>query len=44
MGARLDFDKQVLDWVGKLRSGSRAGSQTPDRIVFLEHLLHDMRL
>ncbi len=44
MGARPDFDRHVLDWVSKLREGTRAGSQTPDRIVFLEHLLHDMRL
>jgi len=44
MGAHLDFDKRVIDWVKQVRQGARAGARTPDSFVSVEHLLHDMRL
>jgi len=44
MGARPEFDKNVMEWINRIRQGSRQGARTPDRIVALEHLLHDMRL
>jgi Xaa-Pro aminopeptidase len=44
MGARPEFDKSVMEWVNRIRQGSRRGARTPDRFVTLEHLLHDMRL
>ncbi len=44
MGARPEFDKSVMEWVNRIRQGSRRGARTPERFVTLEHLLHDMRL
>ena len=44
MGARPEFDQQVMGWVNRLREGARTGMRTPDKFVSLEHLLHDMRL
>ncbi len=44
MGARPEFDKHVMEWVNRIRQGSRRGVRTPDKFVALEHLLHDMRL
>ncbi len=44
IGAYPEFDKRVLDWVNRLRSGARAGVRVPDEFISLEHLLHDMRL
>ncbi|MDX1698701.1 MAG: aminopeptidase P N-terminal domain-containing protein, partial [Thiohalobacterales bacterium] len=44
MGARPEFDKSVMEWVNRIRQGSRTGARTPDKFVALEHLLHDMRL
>jgi Xaa-Pro aminopeptidase len=44
MGATPDFDQRVIGWVNRIRSQSRAGKQTPDEFVSLEHFVHDMRL
>ncbi|MEZ5542002.1 MAG: Xaa-Pro aminopeptidase [Pseudomonadota bacterium] len=44
MGSRPEFDKSVLEWVNRIRQGSRRGARTPDKFIALEHLLHDMRL
>lgn len=44
MGSRPEFDKSVMEWVNRIRQGSRRGARTPDKFVALEHLLHDMRL
>jgi len=44
MGTHPEFDRHVLDWVKRIREGSRSGSRAPDEFVSLEHLLHDMRL
>ncbi len=44
MGSYPDFDRQVIDWVNRIREGARSGARTPDEFISLEHLLHDMRL
>jgi Xaa-Pro aminopeptidase len=44
MGTHPDFDQRVIGWVNELRGQARAGKQTPQEFVALEHLLHDMRL
>jgi len=44
MGAAPDFDQRVIGWVNRLRSQSRAGKQSPDEFISLEHFVHDMRL
>lgn len=44
MGNYPEFDRRILEWVKRIRAGSRAGSRTPDEFISLEHLLHDMRL
>jgi Xaa-Pro aminopeptidase len=44
MGSYPDFDRQVIDWVNRIRQGARSGARTPDEFITLEHLLHDMRL
>jgi len=44
MGAVPEFDKRLIGWVNRIRSGARSGQRTPEEFVSLEHLLHDMRL
>jgi len=44
MGRRPEFDRQVMDWINRLRQRARAGIHTPSEFVSLDHLLHDMRL
>lgn len=44
MGRRPEFDRQVMEWINRLRERARAGIHTPGEFVSLDHLLHDMRL
>ncbi|MFV1972918.1 MAG: Xaa-Pro aminopeptidase [Thiohalobacterales bacterium] len=44
MGSYPEFDRRIMDWVKRLRAGSRSGSRAPDEFIALDHLLHDMRL
>lgn len=44
MGSHPAFDQRVINWVNRLREKSRAGVQTPNEFVALDHILHDMRL
>jgi Xaa-Pro aminopeptidase len=44
MGNYPDFDRRIMDWVKRIRAGSRSGSRAPDEFISLDHLLHDMRL
>ena len=44
MGCDPGFDNRLLGWLKIIRQHSRSGARTPDEIVSLEHLLHDMRL
>ena len=44
MGNYPAFDRRIMDWVKRIRAGSRTGSRAPDEFIALDHLLHDMRL
>ncbi|HSH41275.1 MAG TPA: Xaa-Pro aminopeptidase [Arenicellales bacterium] len=44
MGLRADFDQRMLGWLNRIRAGNRGGERTPDELIALEHLVHDMRL
>ncbi|BCO32776.1 Xaa-Pro aminopeptidase [Thiohalobacter sp. COW1] len=44
MGLRADFDQRMLGWLNRIRAASRGGERTPDELIALEHLVHDMRL
>lgn len=44
MGNYPEFDRRIMDWVKRIRAGSRSGSRAPDEFISLDHLLHDMRL
>jgi len=44
MGSNTDFDRQLMEWVNVIRSKVRAGAQSPNEFMALDHLLHDMRL
>ena len=44
MGSAPEFDKQLIGWVNRIRSQSRAGKHAPDEFISLEHFVHDMRL
>ena len=44
MGRDAAFDRQLMDWVNRLRAQVRSGRQSPHEFVSLEFLLHEMRL
>ncbi|CAN5225210.1 Xaa-Pro aminopeptidase [soil metagenome] len=44
MGMQPEFDSRLTGWVNELRARARAGVQTPQEFVALDHRLHDMRL
>jgi len=44
MGCNAELDRQLMDWVNRLRSQSRAGIHPPLEFIALDHYLHDMRL
>lgn len=44
MGAQPDFDSKLIGWVAEMRTRGRSGAHTPDEIIALDHLLHDLRL
>ncbi|HEY2144921.1 MAG TPA: aminopeptidase P N-terminal domain-containing protein [Steroidobacteraceae bacterium] len=44
MGAHLDFDPRILNWVNGLRAQSRQGAGGLQEFVALNHVLDDMRL
>ena len=39
-----EFDQRVVGWVNSLRTQARDGRHSPQEIVALDHVLHDMRL
>lgn len=43
IGTHADFDARLLGWLGELRARG-GGRHTPDEIITLDHLLHDLRL
>jgi Xaa-Pro aminopeptidase len=44
MGVYPEFDARVMQWVGRVRSRSRAGVTAPAEFVALDHLIHELRL
>lgn len=44
IGYNPDFDRQVMDWINRVRGKARTGVRAPATFVALEHLLHAMRL
>ncbi|AOU96903.1 Xaa-Pro aminopeptidase [Acidihalobacter yilgarnensis] len=44
MGRDAAFDRQLMEWINRLRAQSRSGRQSPHEFVSLEYLLHEMRL
>ncbi len=44
MGTHPDFDQRVVGWVNGLRAQAKHGRHSPQEIVALDHVLHDMRL
>jgi len=44
MGNQPDFDSHLTEWLNQVREKSRNGINTPEEIIVLEHLIHEMRL
>jgi len=44
MGVHPEFDTRLIGWVADMRTRARGGVHTPDEIIALDHLLHDLRL
>ncbi|MBX3695937.1 MAG: Xaa-Pro aminopeptidase [Steroidobacteraceae bacterium] len=44
MGVHPEFDQRVVGWVNGLRAQTKLGRHSPQEIVALDHVLHDMRL
>lgn len=44
MGRSVQFDRQVVGWVGSIRSKEASGAVPPGEFMDLNHLLHEMRL
>ncbi len=44
MGRYADFDRQVMDWVNRVRGRMRSGGRAPNEFIALDYFLHDMRL
>lgn len=44
LGYHPSFDRQVMDWVNRVRAKARAGVRAPDEFVVLDNVLHELRL
>ena len=44
IGYQPEFDRQVLDWINRVRDKARTGVRAPTVFIALEQLLHEMRL
>lgn len=44
MGKDAAFDERVMGWRNDVRARARAGVRSPERVVAIEEILHDMRL
>jgi len=44
MGTHPEFDQRVVGWLNRLRAQAQNGGHTPQEMVTLDHVLHDMRL
>jgi Xaa-Pro aminopeptidase len=44
IGYNADFDRQVMDWLNRVRAKARSGVRAPVEFIALEYLLHESRL
>ncbi len=44
MGKAPEFDRQVMDWVNRIRAKVRSGATPPGEFLDLDHFLHELRL
>ena len=44
LGRDPSFDKQVMEWVNRIRAKVRSGATPPGEFLDLDHFLHDLRL
>lgn len=44
LGRDPDFDRKLLEWVGRVKAKVRTGIKAPEEFVDLDRLLHEMRL
>lgn len=44
MGRDSAFDERVMGWRNEVRGRARAGVRSPERVIAIEQILHDMRL
>ncbi len=44
MGRSPDFDRQIMNWVNRIRSKEASGAVPPGEFTDLAHMLHDLRL
>jgi len=44
LGRRPDFDRKVIDWVGKVKARIRTGIRAPEEYIDMDRVLHEMRL
>ncbi|MGM0563108.1 MAG: Xaa-Pro aminopeptidase [Pseudomonadota bacterium] len=44
MGRNPVFDKHMMDWLNRVRSGARRGVRAPGEFIDLDHQLHEYRL
>jgi len=44
LGDYPDFDRQLIEWIAKLRTGGTRGGVLPGEFLALNHLLHEQRL
>ena len=44
MGRSAEFDRQIMDWVNRIRSKESSGAVPPGEFTDLNHMVHDLRL
>ena len=44
MGRSAEFDRQIMDWVNRIRSKETSGAVPPGEFTDLNHMVHDLRL
>lgn len=44
MGRSAAFDRQIMDWVNRIREKESSGASPPGEFTDLDHMLHELRL
>ena len=44
MAKNVDFDRQLMNWINRIKAKVRSGATPPGEFLDLDHFLHDMRL